>query len=52
MRELRKYNADIADLLEVRIPDSGYSVIKVPDEEACYHLYHNGVVDNSGRHGR
>ncbi len=36
--ELRKYNVDIACLSEVRIPDSGHSVIKVPGEEACYHL--------------
>ncbi len=36
MRELRKYN--IACLSEVRIPDSGHSVIKVPGEVACYHL--------------
>ncbi len=26
-------------------------MIKVPGEEACYHLYHSGVVDNTGRHG-
>ncbi len=51
MRELRKYNVDIACLSEVRIPDSGHSVIKVPGKEACYHLYHSGVVDNTGRHG-
>ncbi len=51
MRELRKYNKDIACLSEVRIPDSGQPVIKVPDKEACYHLYHSGVVDNTGRHG-
>ncbi len=46
MRELRKYNVNI-----VRIPDSGLSVIKMPGEEACYHLYQSGVVDNTGRHG-
>ncbi len=51
MRELRKYNADIACLSEVQIPDSGHSVIEVPGEEACYHLYHSGVVDNTGRCG-
>ncbi len=51
MRELRKYNVDIACLSEVRIPDSCHSVIKVPGEEACYHLYHSAVVDNTGRHG-
>ncbi len=51
MRELRKHNIDIACFSEVRIPDSGHSVIKVPSEDACYHLYHNGVVDNTGRHG-
>ncbi len=28
----------------------GHSVIKVPGEEACYHLYHSGVVDNTGRY--
>ncbi len=26
-------------------------MIKVPGEEACYHLYHSGVVDNTGRCG-
>ncbi len=51
VRELRKYNVDIACLSEVRIPERGYSVIKVPYEEACYHLYHSGVVDNTGRYG-
>ncbi len=51
MRELRKYNVDNACLSEVRIPDSGHLVIKVPGEEACYHLFHSGVVDNTGRHG-
>ncbi len=51
MLELRKYNVDIACFSEVRIPDSGHSVIKVPGEEACYHLYNSGVVDNSERHG-
>ncbi len=51
MWELRKCNVDIACLSEVRIPDSGHSVIKVPGEEACYHLYYSEVVDNSGRHG-
>ncbi len=45
MRGLRKHKA------EVRIPVSGHSVIMVPGEEACYHLYHSGVVDNTGRHG-
>ncbi len=45
MRELCKYNVGIA-----RIPDSGHSVIKVPGEEDCYHLYHSGVVDNNERH--
>ncbi len=49
MRELRKYNVDIDCLSEVRIPDSGHSVIKLPGEEACYHLYHSGVVDNTER---
>ncbi len=43
MRELRKYNGDIACLLKVRITDSGHSGIKVPGEEACYHLYHSGL---------
>ncbi len=50
MRELRKYNVDIAYLSYLRIPDSGHSVTKVPGEEACYHLYHSSVVDNTGRH--
>ncbi len=26
-------------------------MIKVPGEEACYHLYHSGVINNTGRHG-
>ncbi len=30
MRELRKYNVNIACLPEIRIPDIGHSVIKVP----------------------
>ncbi len=51
MREVRKYNVDIACLSEVTIPDSDHSVNKLPGEEACYHLYHSGVVDNTGRHG-
>ncbi len=51
MQDLRKYNVDIACLLEVRIPDSGHSVIKAPGEEAWYHLYHSGIEDNTGRHG-
>ncbi len=51
MRELRKYSMDIARCLEVRVPDSGQLVIKVPGEETPYHLYHSGVVDNSGTHG-
>ncbi len=38
MRELRKYNVDIACLSEVRVPDSGHSLIKMPGEEASYHL--------------
>ncbi len=51
MRELRKYNVGIACLSDAKIPGSGHSEIKVPGEEACYHLYHSGVVDNTGRHG-
>ncbi len=48
---LRKYNVDIACFSDVRIPDSGHSMSKVPGEEACYHLYHSGVVNNTGTHG-
>ncbi len=51
IRELRIYNVGIACLSEVRIPGDGLAVIKVPGEETCYHLYHGGVVDNTGRHG-
>ncbi len=51
MRELWKYNVDIAYLSEVRIPDSGHSVIRGPGEEVCYHHYHRRVVDSTGRHG-
>ncbi len=50
MRGLRKYDVDIACPLEVRTPDSVHSVIKVPGEDYCYHPFHSGVVDNSGRH--
>ncbi len=51
MRDLRNHNVDIACLSEVRIPDRGHSPIKLPGEEACYYLYHSGVVDNTGRYG-
>ncbi len=51
MREIRKYNVNIACLLGVRIPESGHSVIKVAGEEACFHFYHSDVVDTSGRLG-
>ncbi len=51
MRELRKYNVDIVCLLKIRIIDCGHLVIKVPGNEACYHLFHSGVEDNTGRHG-
>ncbi len=50
MRELRKYNVYIACHLEVIILDNGHLGIRVPGEEACYHLCHNDVVDDSGRH--
>ncbi len=50
MRELGKYNMDIACISEARILDSGHSVIKVPGEQAYYHIYHSGVVDNTGRY--
>ncbi len=50
MREPRKYNVDIACLSEVRMPDIGHSMIRVPGEEAYYHLYHSGAVDHTGRH--
>ncbi len=52
MPELRKYNMDIACLSEVRISDSGHSVIKVPSKEDCYDLYHCGVVENTGSHAK
>ncbi len=48
MRELRKFNAR---LLEIRIPDDGDSVINVPAEETCNHLYHSGVVEIATRYG-
>ncbi len=50
MRELQKYNADIACLPEVRIPDIGHFVIKVPGEESYFRLYHIEVVNNWGRY--
>ncbi len=51
MRELRKCNVNIAYVLEAGIPESGHSVITVPGEDACYHVYHSGEVDNTGMHG-
>ncbi len=36
-------------LLVFRKPEYPLAV-KLPGEEACYHLYHSGVVDNTGRH--
>ncbi len=51
MRELRNNNVNIAYILEARIPESGHSVIMVPGEDACYHFYHSGEVDNTGMHG-
>ncbi len=51
MRELHKYNVNIAYVLEADIPESGHSAIKISGENACYHLYHGGEVDNTGRHG-
>ncbi len=41
IRELRKYIVDIV------IPDDGHLVIKVPDEETCYHICHSRVMDNN-----
>ncbi len=35
--------------MEVRISGDGHTVIKVPCEETCYHLYHSKVVDNTGK---
>ncbi len=46
-----RYHVDIACLSKVRITDSGHSVIKVPGEKACYHLYHSGVIENTGTRG-
>ncbi len=51
MQKLQKHNVDIACISKIRMPDTGHSLVKVPGEEACYHLYHSGVVDNAGRHG-
>ncbi len=51
MQEPQKHNVDIPCVLEVRISDSGPSLIKDSGEEACHHLYHSGAVDNSQRHG-
>ncbi len=51
MRELQKYNVDIACLSKVRISDSGHFVIKVPGEESYLRLYRIKVVDNWRRYG-
>ncbi len=47
MHEPRKCNADIACLLEIKIPDAGHAEIKVLGEETCHHLCRSRVVDNS-----
>ncbi len=41
----------IAYLSDVRIPDYGHTVIKVPGKETYNHLYHCGVVSNAERCG-
>ncbi len=51
MWELRNSKAGIAFPSKVRTPVCGFSIIKVPREKACYHLYHSGVMDNNGKHG-
>ena len=51
IHSLWKYGIDIACLSETRLADSGHTVIKVPQAETHYHLYHSGVMDNSGLHG-
>ncbi len=52
MLELRKCDADIACLSEVRIPGNGLSVIGVPGEETCYHVYHSGQYWKAWRGNR
>lgn len=51
VRTLHKYGVCVSCLSEVRLPDSGHRIIKVPESDCVYHLYHSGVEDNSGLYG-
>ncbi len=51
MGTLSTYQVDVAYLSEVRMPGAGQTSIKVPGTDTSYHLFHNGVADNAGRHG-
>ncbi|CAE1169614.1 unnamed protein product [Acanthosepion pharaonis] len=35
----------------VRLPISGHRIMKVPESDCAYHLYHSGVEDNSRLYG-
>ncbi|CAE1312534.1 unnamed protein product [Acanthosepion pharaonis] len=48
VKTLYKYGGCVACLSEVRLPISGHRIMKVPEPDCVYHLYHSGVEDNSG----
>ncbi len=37
--------------MDVIVPDCDHSVVRIPGEDACFHLYHSGIVDISCRQG-
>ena len=51
VKTLHKYGVGVACLSEVRLPDSGHRIIKAPESDCVYHLYHSGVEDNSELYG-
>ena len=51
VKTLHKYGVGVACLSEVCLLDSGHRIIKVPESDCIYHLYHRGVEDNSGLYG-
>ena len=51
IKTLHKYGVGVACLSEVRLPDSGHRIIKVPESDCVYHLHHSGVEDNSRLYG-
>ena len=52
VKTLHKYGDGVASLSEVCLPDSGHRIIKVPESDFFYHIYHSGVEDSSGMYVR